>query len=210
LNRDRIPKRSPQCNSCSARFLPGERLYSLVHQGERFDYCRNCKDKLEGQEADSRWSGRLPERQFHEERVLSGEERLLLLLREAIAEKGQEERALLLALYLERRGVIEKVRSAKRSVQYKARRSDELFKVQRVKLDAIAPEMPALLIQELEAAYGVPPQKALAMTSDCGGHLDRFAPHSGAPTLSSSRSNQSVSPRPGVHVPCLSEEVPYG
>jgi exodeoxyribonuclease V beta subunit len=51
------------------------------------------------------------------------------------------------------------------------------------------------------------PQKAMAMTSDCGGHLDRFAPHSGAPPLSSSRSNQSASPRPGVHVPYLSEEV---
>lgn len=130
----------------------------MIVGGERSDYCRNCweKEQMAKREADSRWTGRLLSRSVHPERVLSGEERLLLLLREAIAEEGREERALLLALYLERRGVIEKVKSSRSSFQYKARRADDLFKVRRVRLDTLPQEMPTLLIKELEAAYAAP------------------------------------------------------
>lgn len=153
---ERVPRRSQRCAGCERHFSPRERLHSVIANGERRDYCRDCWGEASANESESRWSGRIPERPAHEEPPLTGEERLLLLLQEAIQEKGREERALLLALYLERRGVIERVKTGRAAIEYKARRSEALFKVRRVGLETLPKEASALLVQELEGRYAHP------------------------------------------------------
>ncbi len=114
-----IPKRASGCSVCEKEFVAGDPVFSLLREGEevvREDRCATCWEvAVESDEIWSVWQGRVPveKRVKPKEMNLSGRERALHLLRQHL-DDGALGRAFILALYLERRGVLIRCRELKR------------------------------------------------------------------------------------------------
>ncbi|MBS0622605.1 MAG: hypothetical protein JSR80_06570 [Verrucomicrobia bacterium] len=111
-----LPKRAHQCAACGLSFAVGSYLTSCLKEGEketyeRKDLCSSCvSQELLSQEWVAVWRSPVPPPQSKPKKneVMSGRERALALLR-GLCEKNEVEKAYLLALYLERRKVLQKV-----------------------------------------------------------------------------------------------------
>ena len=114
-----IPKRATGCTGCEKEFVAGDPVFSLLREGAevvREDRCAACWEGVaEGEEIWSIWQGRVPAEKKNrpKEMHLSGRERALALLRQLL-DKGALARAYVLALYLERRGVLTRCKELKR------------------------------------------------------------------------------------------------
>lgn len=109
-----VPRRSSYCTSCEKRFTGGEPLLTLLKEGKdesftREDLCESCAKGVD--EALGYWRSTFPEK-GKQRLSLTGIERFLMLFKEALKE-GQE-KAYPLALYLQRRGLLQKRKTLKR------------------------------------------------------------------------------------------------
>jgi len=149
----KIPRRSRSCDQCDHTFEPHEHYFTLLLPGEgeeewvRSDRCASC---WEEQRSAVRWKSAVPASAPKEEREpLSFEEQLLALL------TGEKDgaRALLLALYLERQGVLYRTGRRKRKagvwLDFSTGSGDQSFSVLQVDAGSISTEVQNALVEEL-------------------------------------------------------------
>ncbi len=114
-----IPARSGACHGCEERFSEGDPVFStLIEEGRREDRCAKCWDTYKAPDTLlSLWQGVVPSKKVEKAKEMEaqGRDRALALLREYLEAKklGQ---AFLLALYLERRGVLVRCKELRRKV----------------------------------------------------------------------------------------------
>lgn len=125
-----IPARRRKCSDCAARFAPGDRVITRLVEGvqgfERTDYCGECGDR-ETANAEGVWEGRVP---LAEEAPPALDDKILDRLTDLLEEQklGQ---AFLLALYLEREGVLSQYRARNRKdlLLFEVNASGEMLEV---------------------------------------------------------------------------------
>jgi hypothetical protein len=153
-----IPKRASNCCECEKIFEAGTPVFSLLREAEevvREDRCATCWEQVgESDEVWSSWQGKMPveKKAKLKEMNLSGKERALALLRDHLEESALA-KAFLLALYLERRGVLVRCRELKRKSGhvrlYEVEGTGEAIYVPRQEFVPRQEQMQAELLQSL-------------------------------------------------------------
>lgn len=143
-----IPRRNRTCNKAEEPLAPGTIYYSiLVEEGkgyQRQDFCKSCWEKEMREEwvpkASGHWKAQVPAKKNSDAASQKKEERALDLLKEALANKVEEEmaEAFILALYLARRKWLilrEEIKQSKEHslLVYEVSETEEMIAVPRPK-----------------------------------------------------------------------------
>lgn len=151
----KIPNRSRSCDRCSRSFEPHEHYFTLLLPGEEEEWARSdrCASCWEERQAAASWRSAVPPTPPKEERKpLTVEERLINHLAELVEAK-EAARALLLALYLERQGVLVRTGRRKRKsglwLDYKAQRGETTFSILQVDVSQLSSSIQTELVADL-------------------------------------------------------------
>jgi hypothetical protein len=170
-----LPKRKLSCRTCARAFEKGEELVSVLREAEeegkylRDDLCHSCWEKQSLEPAQSPWLSvwrtRIPD-EIHtskKEMAQALQERALDLLHHYLEEPPQITLAYLLALYLERRKQLLRIKRLKeghdhKSLLFEVRSSGEMIEVPRLEVinerERLQEELlRALSVQEEEPSH---------------------------------------------------------
>jgi hypothetical protein len=109
-----VPRRHQKCQEAGEKIEAGMEYHSvLFEEGEdayrRLDYCIPCWEKMEKdelvKEACTHWKSRVPDKVGVDERTRNRNEKALELLKEAV-ESGNHEKAVILAMFLQRKKIL--------------------------------------------------------------------------------------------------------
>ncbi len=146
----KIPKRGKICSAGGESFAAGMEVFSvLTQEGERKDYCPNCRGFAPCL-GTIHWKSKVSEKKEESPTLLEEDEARLERLKAAIEGGGEDQVAFVLALYLARKkALILRQKIVEQGIPYllyEVRKTQEMLFVKKLDLSQIHPASIPLLV----------------------------------------------------------------